>query len=71
VLFYERYLVMLSGRERIKAVLGDHRASGMQRGCSPDSSVFVSALLSPEGGAAQILELWAGGDLDLVVSRYV
>ena len=33
-----------------------------------DSNVFVSALLSPEGGPAQILEQWADGDFDLVVS---
>ena len=33
-----------------------------------DCNVFVSALLSPYGGPAQILDLWADGDFDLVVS---
>jgi putative PIN family toxin of toxin-antitoxin system len=33
-----------------------------------DSNVFVSALLSPKGGPAQILEQWADADFDLVVS---
>jgi len=30
--------------------------------------VFVSALLSPRGSPAQILDLWADGNFDLVVS---
>jgi uncharacterized protein len=33
-----------------------------------DCNVFVSALLSPQGGPAQILDQWADGDFDLVVS---
>jgi uncharacterized protein len=33
-----------------------------------DCNVFVSALLSPNGGPAQILDRWADGDFDLVVS---
>lgn len=33
-----------------------------------DCNVFVSALLSPQGGSAQILDQWADGDFDLVVS---
>jgi putative PIN family toxin of toxin-antitoxin system len=33
-----------------------------------DCNVFVSALLSPNGGPAQILDHWADGDFDLVVS---
>lgn len=33
-----------------------------------DCNVFVSALLSPRGGPAQILDQWADGDFDLVVS---
>ncbi|HEY5046261.1 MAG TPA: putative toxin-antitoxin system toxin component, PIN family [Solirubrobacteraceae bacterium] len=33
-----------------------------------DCNVFVSALLSPRGSPAQILDQWADGDFDLVVS---
>jgi putative PIN family toxin of toxin-antitoxin system len=33
-----------------------------------DCNVFVSALLSPNCGPAQILDHWADGDFDLVVS---
>jgi putative PIN family toxin of toxin-antitoxin system len=33
-----------------------------------DCNVFVSALLSPQGSPAQILDQWADGDFDLVVS---
>ncbi len=33
-----------------------------------DCNVFVSALLSPQGSPAQILDQWAEGDFDLVVS---
>jgi uncharacterized protein len=33
-----------------------------------DCNVFVSALLSPKGGPAQILDQWTDGDFDLVVS---
>jgi putative PIN family toxin of toxin-antitoxin system len=33
-----------------------------------DCNVFVSALLSPRGSPAQILDLWADGNFDLVVS---
>lgn len=33
-----------------------------------DCNVFVSALLSPQGAPAQILDQWADGDFDLVVS---
>jgi putative PIN family toxin of toxin-antitoxin system len=33
-----------------------------------DCNIFVSALLSPKGGPAQILDQWADGDFDLVVS---
>jgi uncharacterized protein len=33
-----------------------------------DCNVFVSALLSPNGAPAQILDRWADGDFDLVVS---
>ncbi len=33
-----------------------------------DCNVFVSALLSPKGSPAQILDQWADGDFDLVVS---
>jgi uncharacterized protein len=33
-----------------------------------DCNVFVSALLSPKGSPAQILDLWADGDFDLLVS---
>ena len=33
-----------------------------------DCNVFVSALLSPQGGPAQILDRWTDGDFDLVVS---
>ncbi|MGA8364459.1 MAG: putative toxin-antitoxin system toxin component, PIN family [Solirubrobacteraceae bacterium] len=33
-----------------------------------DCNVFVSALLSPRGAPAQILEQWTDGDFDLVVS---
>jgi putative PIN family toxin of toxin-antitoxin system len=33
-----------------------------------DCNVFVSALLSPRGSPAQILDRWADGDFDLVVS---
>jgi PHD/YefM family antitoxin component YafN of YafNO toxin-antitoxin module len=32
VLSYERYLAMLSGRERIKAILADRRTSGVGMG---------------------------------------
>jgi len=33
-----------------------------------DCNVFVSALLSPKGSPAQILDRWADGDFDLIVS---
>jgi putative PIN family toxin of toxin-antitoxin system len=33
-----------------------------------DCNVFVSALLSPQGSPAQILDQWADGDFDLVIS---
>lgn len=33
-----------------------------------DCNVFVSALLSPKGSPAQILDQWADGNFDLVVS---
>jgi putative PIN family toxin of toxin-antitoxin system len=33
-----------------------------------DCNVFVSALLSPDGTPAEILERWADGDFDLIVS---
>ncbi len=33
-----------------------------------DCNVFVSALLSPQGGPAQILDQWAAGGFDLVIS---
>jgi hypothetical protein len=33
-----------------------------------DCNVFVSALLSPTGGPAQIVAQWAGEDFDLIVS---
>jgi uncharacterized protein len=33
-----------------------------------DCNVLVSALLSPQGGPAQILDQWADGDFDLIVS---
>lgn len=33
-----------------------------------DCNVFASALLSPTGAPAQILDQWADGDFDLVVS---
>lgn len=33
-----------------------------------DCNVFVSALLSPNGGPAQMLDKWADGDFDLIVS---
>lgn len=33
-----------------------------------DCNVFVSALLSPQGGPAQVLDQWAAGDFDLVIS---
>jgi uncharacterized protein len=33
-----------------------------------DCNVFVSALLSPNGPPAQILERWADGDFDVIVS---
>jgi putative PIN family toxin of toxin-antitoxin system len=33
-----------------------------------DCNVFVSALLSPQGSPAQILDQWADGNFDLVVS---
>ena len=33
-----------------------------------DCNVFVSALLSSDGTPAQILERWADGDFDLIVS---
>jgi putative PIN family toxin of toxin-antitoxin system len=33
-----------------------------------DCNVFVSALLSPQGSSAQILDQWADGDFDLIVS---
>lgn len=33
-----------------------------------DCNVFVSALLSPQGSPAQILDQWTDGDFDLVVS---
>ena len=36
-----------------------------------DYNVFVSALLSPGGTAAQILERWADGAFDLIVSPLV
>jgi antitoxin StbD len=32
VLSYERYLAMLSGRERVKAILADRRAAGIGMG---------------------------------------
>ena len=33
-----------------------------------DCNVFVSALLSPDGAPAQILERWADGAFDLIIS---
>jgi hypothetical protein len=33
-----------------------------------DCNVFVSALLSPNGSPAQVLDRWADGDFDVVVS---
>jgi uncharacterized protein len=33
-----------------------------------DSNVYVSALLAPTGGPAQILESWADGQFDVIVS---
>jgi len=33
-----------------------------------DCNVFVSALLSPRGSPAQILDQWADGDFDVVIS---
>lgn len=33
-----------------------------------DCSVFISALLSPKGSPGQILDQWAEGDFDLIVS---
>jgi putative PIN family toxin of toxin-antitoxin system len=33
-----------------------------------DCNVFVSALLSPHGSPARILDRWADGDFDLVIS---
>jgi putative PIN family toxin of toxin-antitoxin system len=33
-----------------------------------DCNVFVSALLSPNGSPAQILDGWADGDFELIVS---
>jgi uncharacterized protein len=33
-----------------------------------DCNVFVSALLSPKGGPGQILDQWADGGFDLIVS---
>jgi len=34
-----------------------------------DCNVFVSALLSPDGTPAQILDRWANGDFELIVSQ--
>jgi predicted nucleic acid-binding protein len=33
-----------------------------------DCNVFVSALLSPSGSPAQVLDRWADGDFDVIVS---
>jgi putative PIN family toxin of toxin-antitoxin system len=33
-----------------------------------DCNVFVSALLSPNGSPAQVLDRWADGDFDVIVS---
>lgn len=33
-----------------------------------DANVYVSALLAPAGGPAQILERWADGEFDVIVS---
>jgi PHD/YefM family antitoxin component YafN of YafNO toxin-antitoxin module len=40
VLSYERYLAMLSGRERVKAILADRRATGS--GVSEDDAMRVA-----------------------------
>ncbi len=40
VLSYERYLAMLSGRERVKAILADRRAAGA--GMSEDETMRVA-----------------------------
>jgi len=40
VLSYERYLAMLSGRERVKAILADRRAAGP--GMSEDKATRVA-----------------------------
>jgi predicted nucleic acid-binding protein len=33
-----------------------------------DTNVYVSALLAPAGSPAQILERWADGEFDVIVS---
>jgi uncharacterized protein len=34
-----------------------------------DANVYVSALLAPTGSPARVLELWADGQFDVIVSR--
>jgi uncharacterized protein len=33
-----------------------------------DCNVFISALLSPSGSPAQVLDRWANGDFEVIVS---